>query len=126
MNEKCERAVRAFIELGVQGDVAGIVDCFAEGASYRVNAANDALVGHDAIRQEIERQHSSFGDSRYELTSIGTVDNNVVFTERIDTVHMAGRDVTIHIVGVFELNDAGKITSYRDYFDTQEVETQLP
>jgi limonene-1,2-epoxide hydrolase len=48
-----------------------------------------------------------------------------VFTERVDTVHMLGRDVGIHIVGVFEIDDNDKILSWRDYFDMKEVEGQL-
>jgi limonene-1,2-epoxide hydrolase len=49
-----------------------------------------------------------------------------VFTERIDTVHMTGKDLTVHAVGVFEVDSDGKITSWRDYFDMKEIEAQLP
>lgn len=124
MNEQLEDAVRAFLDLGVKGNVAGSVDYLADDASYRVNGWNEPFVGHDAIRHDFERQRILWSDFRYQLLNIGTV-GNVVFTERIDTVRMAGRDVSIHMAGVFEFDDAGKIASWRDYFDTKEIEAQL-
>lgn len=124
VKDHLEDAVRAFFDLGVKGDVAGSVDCFAHRASYQVNAWNVPLIGHDAIRQDFERQRALWSDFRYQLLNIGTV-GNVVLTERIDTVRMAGRDVRIHMAGVFEFDDAGKIVSWRDYFDTKEIEAQL-
>ena len=124
MNEQLEDAVRRFFDLGVKGDVAGSVDCFADGASYQINAWNDPLIGRDAIRQDFDRQRAVWSDFRYQLLNIGTV-GNIVFTERVDTVRTAGRDVSIHMAGVFEFDDAGKIASWRDYFDTKEIEAQL-
>jgi limonene-1,2-epoxide hydrolase len=35
-------------------------------------------------------------------------------SERLDTPHLAGKDITIHPVGVFEVNEGGKITNWRD------------
>jgi limonene-1,2-epoxide hydrolase len=39
-----------------------------------------------------------------------------VFTERLDRMTFAGKDVELPVAGVFELRD-GKITAWRDYFD---------
>lgn len=50
---------------------------------------------------------------------------NVVFIERIDTVHMMGRDVDVHVAGVLEFDDNDKILSWRDYFDMKEIESQF-
>ena len=124
LNQQLEGAVRAFLDLGVKGDVEGSVDCFAHGASYQVNGWQEPLIGHDAIRQDFSRQRALWSDFRYQLLNIGTV-GNIVFTERIDTVRMAGRDLNIHMAGIFEFDGAGKIASWRDYFDTKEIEAQL-
>jgi hypothetical protein len=85
VSEELEDAVRAFLDLGVKGDVGGSVDCFAYGASYQVDAWNEPLIGHDAIRQDFDRQRALWSDFGCQLLNIGTV-GNVVFTERIDTV----------------------------------------
>ncbi len=124
MTKQLEDSVRAFLDLGVSGDIAGSADCLADGASYQVNAWNEPLIGRDAIRQDFERQRALWSDFRYQLLTIGTV-GNVVFTERIDTVHLSGRDIHVHMAGVFEFDDATKIVKWRDYFDTKEIEAQL-
>lgn len=45
---------------------------------------------------------------------------NVVLTERTDWFEMKGRKRTIRVMGTFELDDAGKIAKWRDYFDSAE------
>jgi limonene-1,2-epoxide hydrolase len=47
-----------------------------------------------------------------------THDGNVVFNERVDTLVMKnGKKADVRVAGMFELNDAGKIKVWRDYFD---------
>lgn len=123
MNQQLEDAVRAFLDLGVEGDVESSVACFADGGTYRINAWYEPFIGHDAIRQEFNRQRALWSDFRYQLLNIGAL-GNVVFSERIDTIRMAGRDASVHMAGVFEFDEAGKIASWRDYFDTKEIEAQ--
>ena len=125
MTTHLEDSVRAFLDLGVTGDVAGSLDFLADGACYQVNAWTEPLIGRDTIRQDFERQRTLWSDFRYQLLTIGTV-GNLVFTERIDTVRVSGRDINVHMAGVFEFDDAAKIVRWRDYFDTKEIEVQLP
>jgi len=124
MNHQLEATVRAFLDLGVAGDVEGSAAYLADDASYRVNGWNEPFVGRAAIRQDFQRQRDLWSDFRYQILGIATA-GNTVFTERIDTVRMSGRDVNIHMAGVFEFDDAGKLVSWRDYFDTEEIKEQL-
>jgi limonene-1,2-epoxide hydrolase len=64
-----------------------------------------------------------YTDFRHKIVNVASTDS-VVFAERVDTVKMGGRDITIHAMGVFEVQD-GKITAWRDYFDMKEIEAQL-
>ncbi|MGZ4690850.1 MAG: limonene-1,2-epoxide hydrolase family protein [Acidimicrobiia bacterium] len=123
--QQLEDAVRTFLDLGVEGDVAASVECLADDALYHLNSWNAPFVGRDAIRADFDRQRTLWSDFRYQLLNIAT-GGNVVFTERIDTVRVDGRDVSIHVAGVFEFDDAGKIASWRDYFDTAEIDAQVP
>jgi limonene-1,2-epoxide hydrolase len=41
---------------------------------------------------------------------------NVVMNERVDRFKVGDKEITIKVVGVFELRD-GKIAAWRDYFD---------
>jgi limonene-1,2-epoxide hydrolase len=50
----------------------------------------------------------------------------VIFHERVDIIVMEdGRKVDIPVAGMFELNDAGKIKVWRDYFDLATFTKQL-
>lgn len=40
-------------------------------------------------------------------------------------MHMSGKDITIHAVGVFKINDDGKIADWREYYDMKEIEAQF-
>jgi limonene-1,2-epoxide hydrolase len=119
-----EHVVRSFFDSSVDGDVEQCLGYFTPGAAYRDNAWNEPISGIKAIRSEFERQRSLWSDFRYEVLEIATA-GNAVLIERIDTVHMAGKDITIHAVGVFEVNDDGKITDWREYYDMKEIEAQF-
>ncbi len=107
-------------KLGVQESLSYL----SQDAIYRVNAWHKPLQGIEAIRLDFERQRSMWTEFSCELLNTAIV-GDTVFTERLDTVHTAGKDITIHSVGVFEVNDGGKITNWRDYFDMKEIEAQF-
>lgn len=50
-----------------------------------------------------------------------------VFTERTDhvTLHKGDRKVGSRVCAVFELNDAGLIVSWREYWDSGDVMRQM-
>lgn len=50
---------------------------------------------------------------------------NVVLTERTDWFEMKGKKRTIRVMGTFELNEAGKIAKWRDYFDIAEFQREF-
>jgi limonene-1,2-epoxide hydrolase len=108
----------------VAGDLQESLGYFTSDATYRVIAWSEPIRGIEAIRSEFERQRSLWSDFRYELLEIATV-GGAVLVERIDTVHMAGKDITIHAVGVFEVDDDGKISDWREYYDMKEIEAQF-
>ena len=124
MSERQEQVVRSLIERANAGDNDGVLSLFATNASYRVNAWNEPLVGTDAIAKDFDRQHALWSDLRIKVLNIGSA-GKVVFTERIDTVHMMGRDVDVHMAGIFEVDDDNRVTSWRDYFDMKEIESQF-
>ena len=124
MSDHHEKAVLSLIERMNANDDQALLEYFAPNGMYRVNAWHEPLVGTDAIAADFERQHALWSDLRIEVMNIAST-ANVVFTERIDTVHMMDRDVSTHMAGVFEFDGNDKIVSWRDYFDMKEVESQL-
>ena len=49
---------------------------------------------------------------------------DVVLNERLDNFSMAGKDISLPVMGVFEF-EGNKIKVWRDYFDLQDFERQL-
>jgi limonene-1,2-epoxide hydrolase len=50
---------------------------------------------------------------------------NIVMTERTDKFLIGGTWRAIRLMGIFELNDAGKIKHWRDYFDMVEFQREF-
>lgn len=124
MSDSREAVVRSFLDSSANGDVEQCLGYFTPSATYRDNAWNEPISGLKAIRSEFERQRSLWSDFRYEVLAIATR-GNAVLIERIDTVHMEGKDITIHAVGIFEVNDDGKVADWREYYDMKEIEAQF-
>lgn len=53
------------------------------------------------------------------------VDGNKVLTERIDDFKLRGTEVSLPLMGIFEVED-GRIRAWRDYFDLAMYRRQLP
>jgi limonene-1,2-epoxide hydrolase len=56
--------------------------------------------------------------------TIGSV-GQTVFVERLESMTLTGTPVTLHLVGVFEVDRDGKITAWRDYSDSREVAVKV-
>jgi limonene-1,2-epoxide hydrolase len=129
MGVEQEAAVRAFMA-GLEGEqwdsprVERAVSRLASDARYQVHAWDDPLIGHDAIRAELLRQAPGMSDLRIEILTIGSV-GRLVFTERLDSLIFNSKPLTVHIVGVFEVDSTGKIAAWRDYMDSREIAVQV-
>ena len=53
-------------------------------------------------------------------------EGNTVFNERLDRFHMPFGWIEVPVTGVFEIDDSGKISLWRDYFDLATYTNQLP
>ncbi len=54
-----------------------------------------------------------------------TASGNLVMNERSDRFRLGDKWMTLPVAGVFELNDDGKITLWRDYFDVGTFNTEM-
>ena len=54
-----------------------------------------------------------------------TASGNLVMNERSDRFRLGDKWMTLPVAGVFELNDDGKITLWRDYFDAGTFNTEM-
>jgi limonene-1,2-epoxide hydrolase len=83
------------------------------------------VIGRDAARAELEK-HSELSTGMIEGSEIRTIVSNsdTVVVERVDVNAMGGVTVTFNVTAIFEVRD-GKITHWREYWDTAHVARQL-
>jgi limonene-1,2-epoxide hydrolase len=99
--------------------VEQIVSAMAPDARYHVFAWQKPFIGRDAIREELLRQAPLFNpDGPCEILKTASA-GQTVFVERIDRIVMSGVRVGIH--GVLDIDEDGKIASWRDYVDSAEI-----
>ncbi|MBA4080714.1 MAG: hypothetical protein C0456_19580 [Hyphomonas sp.] len=124
-----EIAVRQFLSLfhTRKLDVAAVRALLADGARYQpVVPIAPVRQGADAICEELERQYELYDECACAILSLA-VSGSTVFTERVDTCRQLkdGRETTTSVVGVFDLDDAGKIVWWREYWDGLDCAGQL-
>jgi len=117
MAVNCEKVVSDLFAAWARLDLDGIMSYFAEDAVWDNVPMNSPAKGQAAIREMTQgflKDTSNFGAKILKSVHVG----NTVFNERVDTIKMKnGKSADIPVAGMFELNDAGKITVWRDYFD---------
>jgi len=124
MAVNCEKVVNDLFAPWTRLNVDEVMGCFAEDAVWD-NIPLTPAKGHAAIR---EMTHRFMKDkSAFSAKIVKTVhDGNVVFHERVDTIVLEnGKKVDIPVAGMFEINEAAKITVWRDYFDLATFTKQI-
>ncbi|HEX3899760.1 MAG TPA: nuclear transport factor 2 family protein [Mycobacteriales bacterium] len=124
MSTPQEQTVRALLDAIAAKDIKTAVETFAPDATYHVSAWKDPVIGTAAITAEFERQAGIFADFSYEIRWMVSTESSV-FNERIDSMRIGGKPVSLHWASVVELDGDGRISAMRDYYDTAELQSQL-
>jgi limonene-1,2-epoxide hydrolase len=64
------------------------------------------------------------GRAEFEIRHLA-VSGNAVLTERVDRLTIQGKPVELPVMGTFEVNAAGKLQAWRDYFDLGQLMKQM-
>jgi limonene-1,2-epoxide hydrolase len=122
--------VLTFLELfhfSGRPDVDRIMAHFAPGGTYQplVPATPQQVAGPD-LAAALERQFNTYHECRCEVHAAAAM-GRFVFTERSDhvTLHEGNKQVTSRVCAVFELDDASRIVSWREYWDTGDIMKQM-
>jgi limonene-1,2-epoxide hydrolase len=120
--EDSERVVRELCDALGKLDVEAMRPLFTDDVVYH-NMPMDPAVGIDATIAFIE---NFFGmcESMVVETLHLTACDNVVLTERVDTLTIGQIAVALPVMGTFEVRD-GKISAWRDYFDMAQITKAL-
>jgi limonene-1,2-epoxide hydrolase len=111
-----DQIVRDFCAAWGRADLASIMEAFAEDAIYH-NIPMAPCEGKPAIKEFIESFLGSNPKGIDFDIRLQVATGNVVFNERVDTLEVGGREIALPVCGVFEVDDDGKISAWRDYFD---------
>ncbi len=119
MNAKA--IIESFVETWNRMDFEAIIDALDENVVYH-NIPMQALHGRDAVRTYLQGAWR-FESVDWRLENIAA-DGAVVLTERVDNFVINGREVSLPVMGTFEIRN-GKIAAWRDYFDLASYRAQL-
>jgi limonene-1,2-epoxide hydrolase len=113
--ETIQDFMKAFELAWATRDSAQVASFFSDDAIYH-NMPMDLVEGREAIAATVAGFMTMGGHVSVDISHIVAA-GPVVMVERVD--HFVGSEQTIHlpVVGVFEVHE-GKITAWRDYFDS--------
>lgn len=125
MAVNCEKVVNELFAAWSRLNLEEIMSHFDENGVWDNVPMNNPAKGKAAVRQLT--QGFLKDTAAFEVKILKSAHEwNLVFNDRIDTIRMKnGKTASIPVAGVFELNDAGKIVSWRDYFDMATFNKQL-
>ena len=123
MSEKNHTHVLAFLDafhVGGPPDFAALAGYFADDGSYQpLVPATDKIIGRAAIAAALEKQYQTYYECECEIHASAAM-GRFVFTDGQDESAIAEG-----VCAVFEMNDAGEIASWREYWDTGDVMQQM-
>jgi limonene-1,2-epoxide hydrolase len=105
-----------------QPDLDRITGFFTEDAVYH-NIPVEPVVGPDAIRATLASFTTGIEALEFRVLAIAAV-GGTVLTERVDVFRYPGKEISLPVMGTFEVVD-GRIAAWRDYFDMNQFMTQL-
>lgn len=127
MGMQQEKIIRTFCTAWGDGTATSrpqletILDMMAEDAVWQLWVPGGPVIqGKQALRDEITRQMSYVTHNHCVIRNIVSSDN-VVMTERDDYAVSGGKPMPHSMVAVYELDDQGLITAWREYLDTADL-----
>ena len=111
--------VNEFIRLIDAKDIEGAVALCADDVEYD-NVPMGKNIGPAAVLEFLMPMVAGVDEVEF-IVHRQTATGNVVMNERTDRFTKGGVSADIPVAGIFEVNDDGKITLWRDYFDMGSV-----
>ncbi len=118
-----EKIVRAFCEAVRRRDAKELVGFFSADAVYH-NIPIAAVTGPAEIEKVLQQFLGPASEAEFEIRSLA-VSGNAVLTERVDRFTVGDKRIELPVMGTFEVDDAGKISAWRDYFDMNQFTSQM-
>ena len=118
------RIVLSCFEAWSARDLDKVMSLFAPDAVFHCMPIEPAR-GADEIRAFAESIFKLSDQIKVDTLHIAETRDGVVLTERIDHMQVEGTPIPLPVMGIFEISE-GKISAWRDYFDAQQFQQQIP
>ena len=118
-----QHVVAEFIAAVEAKDIDRALGYLAEDVSYE-NVPMDPIVGRELTGVVLRGFLEPATEVDWQV-SREIVAGNVVVNERVDRFRIGETWVEVPVVGVWEINQDGRITLWRDYFDMETYTSQL-
>ncbi len=118
-----QQIILDFIRIVNTNNMDKIMEFFAHDCFYH-NIPLEPVTGIEAIRGVLESFNSTAGEVEWTVHNIGETSSGYVLTERTDAFRFGQKWVRLPVMGIFELEN-GKIISWRDYFDANQMAQML-
>jgi len=110
-----EDTVDEFIRRIVANDVESALQMVADDVEYD-NVPLGKNIGPEAMRQFLGAMSGGVDEVQF-IVHRQTAAGNVVMNERLDRFRVGDNWMDLPVAGVFEVDDEGRVTLWRDYFD---------
>ena len=118
-----EDVVRSFCKAVERCDPRELAGFFTDDAVYH-NIPLAPVKGRAEIESTLAQFIAPGGKCEFEILALA-VNGDVVLTERVDRFVMGGKQISIPVMGAFEVAPDGKLRAWRDYFDMQQFMSQM-
>ena len=120
-----QQIVSDFIQASNSRDLDRMMAMFDSTDCVFHNIPWEPLVGTESIREFLQNMFDNSTEIDWQIHNIAETATGTVLMERTDRFKFSGKPMSVPVMGAFDLRD-GKITAWRDYFDTGQVKQQLP
>ena len=120
-----QQIILDFIQASNSRDIDRMMAMFDSTDCVFHNIPWEPLSGTEAIREFLQNMFDNSSEINWQIHNIAETDTGTVLTERMDRFRFSGNPMAVPVMGAFDLRN-GKITAWRDYFDTGQVKQQLP
>jgi limonene-1,2-epoxide hydrolase len=119
VSDSAESVVRKFHAACLQSDLNELVSFFSDGAVY-TDGPRGVHHGVDAIRAELAAMVKMVPSTVIDIKTL-VANGGTVMVERVDNFEIDSRPFDLEVAAAFEVDDNGRITRWRDYYDLKSI-----
>lgn len=120
MSDSAESVMRKFHAAWLQSDLDELVSFFSDDAVY-TDGPRGVHRGIDVIRAELGAMVKMVPSTKIDIKTL-LANGGTVMVERVDNFSIAGKPFDLEVAAAFELDNEGRITRWRDYYDLKSIQ----